>query len=143
MRQQPARKRTSDRRGATLVEFALIAPVIFGLFFASVEFSRVNMLRHAIESAAYEGCRAVVVPGAEAADAIASANATLEANSAVNATVTVSPATITTKTKNVTVTVSLPLNENTWITPRYLADITITTSINMNREYLDEFSGLY
>jgi Flp pilus assembly protein TadG len=139
--QRNCTRKPGRRRGATLVEFAFVAPIVFAMFFASIEFSRANMLRHAIESAAYEGCRAVIIPGATAADAIASANATLSAASAVDATVTVDPATITKATKNVTVTVSLPLNNNTWVTPAFLVNSTLTTSINMNREYLDEYSN--
>ncbi len=39
------------RRGATLVEFALVVPILFLLFFAAVEFARVAMIRHTVDNA--------------------------------------------------------------------------------------------
>lgn len=48
------------RRAAAAVEFAIVAPLIFLLLFAAVEFGRVLMTIHAIESAAREGCREAV-----------------------------------------------------------------------------------
>lgn len=49
-----------SRRGAVAVEFAVIAPLIFLFFFASVEFGRVLMVIHGLEAAAREGCRVAV-----------------------------------------------------------------------------------
>ncbi len=138
LRRQPSE---ASRSGVTVVEFALIAPIVFLLFFSSIEFSRANMLRHAIETAAYEGCRAAIIPGATAQNAIDGANKILTANSAKNGTVTVSPGVITNSTQTVTVTVTLPLNENTWVAPNFFLGRSLTTSISMKREYLDEFSG--
>jgi len=129
------------RRGVTLVEFSLVAPIVFAMFFAAIEFSRVNMLRHSIESAAYEGCRRAIVPGATAEDAIDGATTILYAASAINATVDVEPANITRATKSVKVSVSVPLYQNTWVTPAFFGDTTITSSLEMRRENLDEYSG--
>src|SRR5690606_21432947 len=56
------------RRGAALVEFALTAPLLFFILFASLEFARANMLRNTVEMAAYEGARRGIVPGATAED---------------------------------------------------------------------------
>lgn len=141
MRRQPQfPNRGNVKAGVTVVEFALIAPIVFALFFGAIEFSRVNMLRHSIETAAYDGCRAAIIPGATAQDAIDRANEILNAASATNATVTVTPSTITSSTTNVTVTVELPLNDNTWVTPDFFFNRSLTTAINMNREYTDEFS---
>jgi hypothetical protein len=55
-----SRKRSSHKRnrlGATTIEFALVAPFLFFLVFASVEFSRMMMVRQALTNAAREGCR--------------------------------------------------------------------------------------
>ena len=40
------------RCGAVLVEFAVCAPIIFVVIFASFEFCRVNMIRHTMDNAA-------------------------------------------------------------------------------------------
>ena len=59
-------RRARGRRGATLVEFAFVAPVFFLILLASIEFSRLNMMRHTAAHAAYEGARTALVPGATA-----------------------------------------------------------------------------
>ena len=57
-----------DRTAAVVVEFAICAPILFLFFFASLEFSRVNMIRQSVENAVYEGARRGIVPGATAAN---------------------------------------------------------------------------
>ncbi len=47
-----------------MVEFAIVAPLLFFLFFASMEFCRVAMIRHTADNAVYEGCRVGIIPGA-------------------------------------------------------------------------------
>ncbi len=104
-----------SRRGAVTVEFALTVPILFLLIFASIEFSRFNMIRNAAANAAYEGCRRATVPGATAAQAQASASSVLTAAAITGSTVTVSPGTIATDTKIITVTVSVPTAANSWV----------------------------
>ena len=48
-------RREHGRHGATTVELALVLPVLFIIVFGSFEFSRLNMLKHLAEVAAYEG----------------------------------------------------------------------------------------
>ncbi len=54
---RPARAQGRRRRGATLVEFALVAPVVFMFIFGLVEFGRLLMVQQALTNAAREGCR--------------------------------------------------------------------------------------
>ena len=44
-----------DRKGVAAVEFALAATVLFLVVAVSIEFSRMNMIRHSVDNAAYEG----------------------------------------------------------------------------------------
>ena len=46
-----------QRRGATVVEFALVAPVMFLFIFGIFEFGRMMMVQQAVTNAAREGCR--------------------------------------------------------------------------------------
>lgn len=46
-----------NRRGASLVEMAVIMPVAFLLIFSIVEFSRMVMVQQAVANAARHGCR--------------------------------------------------------------------------------------
>lgn len=45
------------RRGATLVEFAVVVPVVFVFMFGLIELSRYVMVQQALTSAAQRGCR--------------------------------------------------------------------------------------
>lgn len=45
------------RRGATLVEFAMVVPVVFIFLFGMIELSRYMMVQQALTSAAQRGCR--------------------------------------------------------------------------------------
>ena len=53
----PNRPPSRTRRGATTVEFAIVAPVFFLFLLASIEFSRLNIIRHTADNAAYEAAR--------------------------------------------------------------------------------------
>lgn len=53
--------RNSRRRGATVVEFAVVAGVLLPLIFAMLEYCRYVMVRQLMENAAREGARFAVV----------------------------------------------------------------------------------
>lgn len=54
---RPARLRWRNRPGQSLVEFALIAPMLLLLFFGLIEFARAWNIRHVLTDAAREGAR--------------------------------------------------------------------------------------
>lgn len=130
-----AAKRTRHRNlGAVTVEFAFAAPILLLLFFGACEFARVNMLRHTLANAAYEGSRRGIVPGATSANVQSAAQAVLNATSANGATITVSPTTITDNTAQVSTTVSLSMASNSWIVPKWFSGKTLTSTSLLNRE---------
>jgi Flp pilus assembly protein TadG len=131
--------RQSQRRGVTAVELAIMAPLIFFLFFSLIEFSRANMMRHAVASAAFEGARTAIVPGATADDARTAALKMLKAVAAINTDVTVDPATITDKTPTVTVTVEVLLDDNAWVVPKFFRGGALTSSVTLARERTELF----
>ncbi|MDB4786468.1 MAG: pilus assembly protein [Planctomycetaceae bacterium] len=49
--------RFSARRGATLVEFAFVAPLLFTLIFSIIEFSRILMVQNAVTDGARDAAR--------------------------------------------------------------------------------------
>lgn len=122
------------RTGAVVTEFAICAPILFLFFFASLEFGRVNMIRQTVENAVYEGSRRGIVPGATADNCRAAAQAVLNTVSAADAVITVAPAEITSDTTEVTVSIAVPLNSNSWVTPLFFADKTLSSSMTLNRE---------
>ena len=127
----------SQRRGALTVEFALTLPLVFMLLFGAIEFLYVNMIRCSAETAAYEGARRGVVPGATAANATAAAQEILDAVGTRNEKITVTPSTITPTTPSVTVTIEVPLDSNSLISPRYMRGKTLRKTCTLQRERLD------
>jgi Flp pilus assembly protein TadG len=116
------------------VEFALTAPIVFLLFFAAFEFSRMNMVRHTADIAAYEGAREGIVAGAtsdEVRDRVLDMLSTVAITQAV---VTVTPATIESSTREVRVEVDVPVAPNSWLTPRFLSDLHIQSTSTLARE---------
>ena len=125
---------SQTRSAAVVVEFAICAPILFMLFFASLEFSRVNMIRQSIENAVYEGARRGIVPGATAADCRSAAQAVLNSVFARDATISVTPTVITQDTSEVTVAVTVPVNNNSWVVPVFFANKTISSAMTLKRE---------
>jgi hypothetical protein len=95
---------------------------------------RVNTIVNSSENAAYEGARTGIVPGATAADAIAAAQSTLNVIGTRNAVVSVEPETITSDTEEITVTVQVPLDDNSFIAPRFFLGKTLTKACTLSRE---------
>jgi len=133
-------RRPPDRTAAVVVEFAICAPLLFLFFFASLEFSRVNMIRQSVENAVYEGARRGIVPGATAANCRASAQAVLNVISVGGSTITVTPAAITKNTPEVTVAVTVPINNNSWVAPFFFRDRVISSSMTLKRERFETSS---
>ncbi len=128
------RIRRADRRGATLVEFAIVAPLFFLVVLTMFEFTRLIVLRHTADNAAYEAARAAMVPGSNAASAKRKARQLLNIVGAQGAKIRVAPAKITKDTEEVTVTVSVPLNRNGWVAPKFTKGKTFTASSTMRTE---------
>jgi len=122
------------RRGTTTVEFAICLPLVLLLFFGAMEFSRINMLRHTIAQAAYEGARRGIVPGATADQVRTTAADVLGSIWAASYTIDVVPATITPQTTQVTVSISLPLAQNCWVPSVFVSGGTVSKSFTMERE---------
>ena len=131
MMPQRFRKLKSQRSGAVLVEFALVLPVILFTFASLVEVSRVLLLKHTADTAAYEGARSGMVPGATAADASNMAKSLLTVAGLKGATVEITPKVVDDETPMITVAVAIPLSENFWITPMLFKDYTARSEVSL------------
>lgn len=128
-------KRQLQRRGATTVEFAMTAPLLFLLLLGAFEFSRVYVLYHTCEIAAAEGARRGIVPGATAADCQTAAADELGLVGVKDYTVTVSPSTILTDTETISVTTNVPITlANGYMLPRFFVGKTLSKTITLPRE---------
>ncbi|MEL6108973.1 MAG: TadE/TadG family type IV pilus assembly protein [Planctomycetota bacterium] len=124
----------SRRKGATLVEFAVVLPIIFVLFFSIVSVSRVLLLQHTADTAAYEAARAAMVPGATSTEAILEAQNLLDAADINSASIVVDPSSITQETAFVTVTVEIPVEQNSWVLPDQFSSHVLTSNVTLLTE---------
>ncbi len=127
-------RKNQSRRGTTVVELAIVAPIIFLLLFCAIDFSRANSIRNTAENAAYEAARRAIVPGSTNLDAQTAANEILNILSIKNAAVSVTPSSITTATKQVSVTISIPLGDNLYASNQFLKCRTLTRTCTLTRE---------
>ncbi len=123
-RTNPSRscRRTKHRHGAAAVEFAVSISILLLFVFASIEFVRLNMLKHSVDHASYLAARKGIIVGAQVADVKNTAEAHLALFGVSNATVTVSPNPIKDDSDIIEVVVDVPMSGNTWISPVYFSD---------------------
>lgn len=143
-RVSPARCRRSvaaisrpDRSGATVVEFAVVAPIFFVLLFAGMEFAILGTIRSTAHNAAYEGARKLVIPGAVASEGIAEVKRIMAVVGVSTLTVTVTPTVITEDTKSVTVDIRIPYDSNAVFVPYFTSGLTIQAAITLKTERYD------
>lgn len=132
--QTRSRKIRTVRRGATVVEFAITAPVFIIFLMAAFEFGWLNVVRHTADNAAYEAARTAMVPGATAAEAQAKADQLLNIVGTRGAIVSVSPNPLTSTTDAVTVDIQIPMNQNGLIVPRFTGTKTLNASSTLRTE---------
>lgn len=118
-----------------MVEFAITAPILFMLVFASIEFSRANMLLHTAAISATEGARRGIISGATKKDIQEAAMAELEPLGIKNARVIVKPGNISKDTEMITVGVCVPLSaKNFYMTPKWFLGKDVIKVVSVTRE---------
>ena len=110
---------------------AVVVPVVM-LFFAMLfESCRVLMLQHTADSAAYEAARAAMVPGATAAEAQQVAIDMVDAAGLTSSDVQVTPSNLTDETPIISVRVDIPVDDNSWIVPQFIANIDVSSEVTL------------
>lgn len=130
-------RRGRQRRGAALVEFAMVAPIFFLFMVGAIEFGRAIMVQEVLTDASREGARVGILDGSQTSDVTAAANSYLTAMNVSGTTVTVSPQNPGSQPSGtqVTVTVSVPYNSVSWVpAPWFLGGATLTASTAMQRQ---------
>lgn len=117
-----------------MVEFAIVAPLLFLFFFTAFEFCRVSMIRHTVDNAVYESVRKGIIPGATAAEVRAQGNLVLSTIGIRNFTIDVTPAVIRQDSDEITVRIQVPLDQNTFIPPVFFQNLVTDRSLTMVRE---------
>lgn len=129
-------KRSQLRRGAVAVEMAMTVPLLLFIVFSAYEFSRANMIRHTVESAAYEGARNGILPGATEQNVKDGANSILSSIGTRDAQITVAPLPLTDDDRVIEVTISVELRKNMFFAPFFFRESVITRKCRMSREEL-------
>ena len=128
------RRKRISRCGALTVEMALCLPILLMVLFGGYELAHANMILHSTESAAYEGARTGIIPGATSEKIETSVRQLLLAVGIKNFNVAVSPAIIDETTETVTVNVSVPVRENMSFPAFFLKDPTFRGRCELSRE---------
>lgn len=129
--QAPQPTRRPRRRGNVVVEHALALPILFLLFFGLWEFARAEMIRQSMATAAFEGARQGVIPGATTQKVRTTARAILNA-ARIQASIDVTSISQTTPT--VTVTIRANMNRNSWVAPFFYRNRQIVSRFTLQRE---------
>lgn len=135
------RPRTSKhRKGAALVEFAIVVPVFMMAVFTCIEFCRLNMIRNLAQDAAYYATRNCMVHGATVAEAKAEVNRILSGMGTLGAQVSVNGGRgLDLNSRDITVTVTVPISENALFAPQFTGDVDIVATTTMRTERYDGF----
>ncbi len=132
-------KKSSDRRGAAVVEFALIAPLFFIFVFGTIEFGRMVMVQQQITAAARDGARMAIIDGTTTEQVTENIEQHLANNGVADATVSLTATRLAGIEHGtpITVTVSVSFDDVSWIpAPFFLGGAELTAAATMRKESL-------
>ena len=130
----------SSRRGASLIEFALVAPVFILLVMGIIELGRVLMVQHLMTNAARQGCRVGVIGGTSTQTISSKSLQALSSQGvpSVQATVQVNHGSADASTAKsgdeVTVIISAPMSAISWVPLPGYSSGTLTGRYTLRRE---------
>ncbi|MBI1390669.1 MAG: DUF4320 family protein [bacterium] len=103
--------------GSATVEFAVVAPIILLLLFGIVEFGRVMSVQHLLNTAAREGARVAVLPGASTGQVNAKIAEVLTGAGISSEVIEISPADVSSANRNdpITVRVRVTYESIAWV----------------------------
>jgi Flp pilus assembly protein TadG len=129
---------SQERRGAAVVEFAIIVPLLFMLVFGIIEFGRMMMVQQVATNAAREGARKAVLHGMTASEVNKTIDDYMSNSSITGYTRQVSPDPATAEAGTaMKVTVSVPYANVSWLpieTVQWLKGKILTASAEMRKE---------
>lgn len=132
----PKTARHKARRGASAVEFAIVAPLFFMLVFGCIEFGRALMVQQILTNASRVGAREAITLNATESEVISVATTYANNTSVngVNVSVTPNPSTAD-PGDMVSVTVAVPFSNVSWIpAPWFMGGTSLTATSVMRKE---------
>jgi Flp pilus assembly protein TadG len=132
------RRKRSQRRGAAMVEFALISPVLLLFLVGMIEFGRAIVVQQLITNASREGARVAGYDTTSQTSTVTSAVNAYLTNvniSGATTTVTPNPPSGASDGQQVSVAVSIPYSKVSWVpSPFFLGGQTLSATCVMRRE---------
>jgi Flp pilus assembly protein TadG len=125
------------RRGAALVEFAVVAPLLFMLILGLIEFGRMMMVQQILTNGAREGARNAVLPAATQTTAQGVIDTYMQNNGITGYTTSMTDPAVAQPGDPITVTVSVPYSNVSWLpvpTVQWLGGKTLTAGVVMRKE---------
>jgi Flp pilus assembly protein TadG len=125
------------RRGAAVVEFAVVSPVLILLLLGMIEYGRMIMVQQSLATAARVGARSAIVEETSASTAKNVVESFLAGVGVTGTNITVSPSEISSLAhgKPITVAVSVPFSEVSWLPhPFFLKNTILSSTATMRRE---------
>jgi len=131
-----------NRRGAAVVEFAIVAPVFFLLVFGMIEYGRMVMVQQILTNASREGARYAVILDSNDTTAVQTKVTDYLQSASINGSPTVTvdwPAGGSGSNQPVTVTVSIPFGQVSWLpSPMFVSStLPLTATSVMRKESTD------
>ena len=126
-----------QRRGAAVVEFAVVAPLLFLVLFGIIEFGRLFMVQQVLTNATREGARRAILETSTEAEVKTVVGDYLTSAAVSGATVTVSPSNLSLLGLGdaVTVGASVPFEDVSWLpSPWFLGGRTLSAQSVMRAE---------
>lgn len=127
----------NSRGGSATVELAVVSPFVFLFIFGIVEFGRLLMAIHGLETAAREGCRTAIIADATSQDVKQTIANRLAAFGISNYRLTVAPNSLSDAEQwdPITVRIETTYDNVSWLpTPDYLKGKKLKASSTLPRE---------
>lgn len=125
------------RRGVAATELAVCLPIILVLIIGTIEACSMIYLKQSLSTAAYEGARASLKPGATTSDVTDACNRVLAPRNVAGATITVSPSGFESQPVQTWVTVRITASggSNSVVAGWFYDSLTIDGQATMMKEF--------
>jgi Flp pilus assembly protein TadG len=127
-----------NRRGAAVVEFAIVAPVFFLLVFGMIEYGRMVMVQQILTNASREGARYAVILDSNDTTAVQDKVTDYLESASIGGSPTVTvdwPASGSGSNQPVTVSVSIPFGQVSWLpSPMFVSSTLPLTATSVMRK---------
>jgi Flp pilus assembly protein TadG len=126
----------TSRRGAAMVDTALVVPVFLFFVYGMIETSRLGLTAQLVTDAAREGCRVAVIDGMTQSNVDTMVQEVLNSGGITTYTSAITPGFSTLKLGNkVTLNISVNYSDVSWLAPPpYFGSTTICASATLNSE---------